>query len=167
MAAGSDVPNLESSIAFPLFENRSRSSSTSSTGSVIHNPQPERRGRARSISLYGDNPLEVPITAAENQLSRLVSSINAQNEREQVLEASRQHFTANTAQFAGEVDQFPTEQTTERERESRERTERSRRKADLSESGGYRGTKLTRTSSSCCTSLLTRTNTNSELTSCS
>ena len=122
--------NVESTEPFPVVEaNRSRSSSTSSTTSVVYNPQPERRGRARSVSVSGANPLEVPITAAQFQLSRVVASINAQKERERTLEAAQQEL------------------------HYRERLEN---RETLPDSGGYRGTSLTRTSSGFCRSPLIR-----------
>jgi hypothetical protein len=45
-------------------------------------PLERRRTRARSNAVRGENPLEVPITTQEYQLSNLVRSINQNNERE-------------------------------------------------------------------------------------
>ena len=153
-------PDVESTELSPTIEaNRPRSSSASSTGSIVYNPQPERRGRSRSTSLCGANPLEIPITPIELQLARLASSINARRERERAIEELRQqNNTAGTAQFAGEVDQFLSAQAARIERDQYHpplRLDSIRRDRIVSESGTYRGIESTGTAPGVCRSLLT------------
>jgi len=153
----------------------SRSSSASSAGSAIYDPpdkhpqeppgnppnilgstsfQPQRRGRARSNTLRDAvNPLEVPITADEQKVANLARSIKAEQQKAEQQKAEKQKTAEVSRCSTFTKDQFDCQgQEALAAQHTRQRIEQERAqgKADLTTSGAYRGTKLTRTRSGHC-----------------
>ncbi|TAQ86020.1 hypothetical protein B7494_g5675 [Chlorociboria aeruginascens] len=118
---------------------KSRSPSVSSIETVVHAPlpiesptPPPRRNRARSNSISGVNPLRVRFTGAEAQLETIIANIDTQGQFEERGTIYVRDFAVNPAHRQEQPDR------------TLEQSERIRRKADLTTSGGYRGTELTR-----------------------